>query len=119
MRRRERADDQPKGGLVADQMGLGSKSIFKLFYFGLRLMTISVETIQMLANIIDGRPPENYQGPKTTLIVATPALANQWFEEIERHCDPKFIGNVIQHHGKYQKLATNDNVATLCSFDVM
>lgn len=28
MRRRERAEDQPKGGLVADQMGLGSTSNF-------------------------------------------------------------------------------------------
>ncbi len=25
MRRRERAEDEPKGGLVADHMGLGSK----------------------------------------------------------------------------------------------
>lgn len=82
-------------------------------------MTIFTETIQMLANIIDGRPPENDQGPKTTLIVATPALANQWFEEIKRHCDPKHIGNVIRHHGKNHKFATNDNVATLCSFDIV
>ena len=82
-------------------------------------MTISAETIQMLANIIDGRPSQDDLGPKTTLIVATPALANQWFEEINRHCDAKYIGKVIQHHGKYHKLATNDNVATLCSFDIV
>ena len=73
----------------------------------------------MLANIIDGRPPQNSQGPKTTLIVTTPALANQWFEEIKRHCDPRHIGSVIRHYGKNQKLATNDNLATLRSFDVV
>jgi hypothetical protein len=87
--------------------------------FSLRLMTISAETIQMLANMIDGRPPRDGQGPKTTLVVATPALANQWFHEIHKHCDQRYIGTVIQHHGKHGKLATNDNVATLCAFDVV
>lgn len=80
---------------------------------------ISTETIQMLANIIDGRPSKNDTGPKTTLIVATPALACQWFEEIHRHCQSKYIGTVIQHHGKHHKRATNDNVATLSSFDIV
>ena len=36
MRRRERAEDEPKGGLIADQMGLGSTSS-KLFFFILRV----------------------------------------------------------------------------------
>jgi len=81
-------------------------------------MTFSAETIQMLANIIDGWPLQTDQGPKTTLIVATPALANQWFEEINRHCDPKYIGTVIQHYGN-NRLATNDNVATMSSFGIV
>ena len=118
MRRRERGLDQPKGGLVADQMGLGSKFFFTADSSHLLLMTISAETIQMLANIIDGRPLKDHKGPRTTLIVATPALANQWFEEINRHCDPRYIGRVIKHYGKY-KLATNDTVATMQSFDVV
>lgn len=32
MRRRERSEDQPKGGLVADQMGLGSTFIFRKYF---------------------------------------------------------------------------------------
>lgn len=71
MRRRENGENEPRGGLLADQMGLG-------------------KTVQTLANIVNGRPPKEYKGPKTTLIVAAPALLSQWMSEIERHTDCNF-----------------------------
>jgi len=94
-------------------------AVSSTLFFGRMLMTISAETIQMLANIIDGRPSQCDQRPKTTLIVATAALANQWFEEIWKHCDPDKIGTVVQHYGKNNKLATIDNVARLSSYDIV
>ncbi|OAL54395.1 hypothetical protein IQ07DRAFT_558454 [Pyrenochaeta sp. DS3sAY3a] len=71
MRRREKGEHEPRGGLLADQMGLG-------------------KTVQTLANIVNGRPPKEHKGPKTTLIVAAPALLSQWMSEIERHTDCNF-----------------------------
>jgi SNF2 family DNA or RNA helicase len=87
MRRRERAPDGVLGGINADQMGLGSESS------ALNILNHSnngSETIQMLANIVNGRPPRRadgrpYKGPKTTLIVATPSLCTQWGNEIATH----------------------------------
>ncbi|KAJ6274679.1 dna repair protein rad5 [Bipolaris maydis] len=66
MRDRENAAEEPRGGILADQMGLG-------------------KTLMTLANIHDGRPPKNSPGPKSTLIVASPALLTQWKSEIEKH----------------------------------
>jgi SNF2 family DNA or RNA helicase len=99
MRRRERGDDEPRGGLCADQMGLG-------------------KTVMALANIVNGRPGKYAQGPRATLIVATPALVGQWFDEIEKHCDKKFIGAVLKHFGKH-KLATNDAAGHMSNFDII
>ncbi|KAF2432590.1 hypothetical protein EJ08DRAFT_695349 [Tothia fuscella] len=99
MRRREKGTDEPKGGLCADQMGLG-------------------KTIMTLANIVNGRKPKTYMGPKTTLIVATPALITQWLNEIAKHCEPKLKLSVLKHFGK-NKLETNDSVAAMMRFDIV
>jgi SNF2 family DNA or RNA helicase len=99
MRRRERGDDEPRGGLCADQMGLG-------------------KTIMTLANIINGRKAKDEPGPKTTLIVATPALVTQWFSEIEKHCERKFTGQVLKYFGKF-KLVTGDDAEAVSSFDIV
>ncbi|XP_014560185.1 hypothetical protein COCVIDRAFT_34661 [Bipolaris victoriae FI3] len=66
MRQRENATEEPRGGILADQMGLG-------------------KTLMTLANIHDGRPPKGSGRPRTTLIVASPALLTQWKSEIEKH----------------------------------
>lgn len=76
MRRREGNAVQPKGGILADQMGLG-------------------KTLMALANIVNGRPnPRIVSGRDiredqayTTLVVVTPALLTQWQEEIKRHVE--------------------------------
>jgi SNF2-related domain len=101
MRERERGGEEPLGGLSADQMGLG-------------------KTLMMLANIVNDRP--GFVGQrlerKTTLIVATPALAQQWFDEIQKHCEPKYIGKVLMHFGR-NKLETNDTANALLDFSVV
>lgn len=78
----------------------------------------------MLANIINGRPPKNDEGPKTTLIVATAALVLQWKSEIPKHCHvKKGKGSsrslkVMVYHGKH-KLETNDDAEMLLEFDIV
>lgn len=67
MIQRERDDEGPSGGILADQMGLG-------------------KTVMTLALVVAGRPLARSEG-YTTLIVATAALVNQWQKEIELHCE--------------------------------
>lgn len=42
----------------------------------------------MLANIVNGKPNVGKK-PKTTLIVASPALVSQWAREIRKHCQTR------------------------------
>lgn len=70
----------------------------------------------MLANIIDGRYYIERDDPKTTLIVATPALVEQWYEEIHSKVDLPI--RVLRHIGG-KKLSSNDNIATMQSFDIV
>jgi SNF2 family DNA or RNA helicase len=69
MRRREGAEEEPRGGLMADQMGLG-------------------KTLMMLANIVNGLPPANAP-VRTTLLVASPNLLTQWDREVNTHTAEK------------------------------
>jgi SNF2 family DNA or RNA helicase len=83
MRKRENENVAPKGGILADEMGLG-------------------KTIMMLANIVNGKP-EKKAKKRCTLIVASPALCNQWCAEIQSHVQntdqnkKHGIGRVVQH----------------------
>ncbi|KAF2658724.1 hypothetical protein K491DRAFT_689796 [Lophiostoma macrostomum CBS 122681] len=99
MRRRENAPEEPRGGLLADQMGLG-------------------KTLMMLANIMNGRPSpaqiKNGQ-PKTTLLVASPSLLTQWGKEIETHSN----GLQVMRYGAGNRLDSNRTFDILKSHDVI
>jgi SNF2 family DNA or RNA helicase len=70
----------------------------------------------MLANIVNGRPPKNHTGPKTTLLVASPALLSQWGKEIEQHTDCKL--NVIRY-GSGTRLDSNRADVILANHDIV
>ncbi|SMR58591.1 unnamed protein product [Zymoseptoria tritici ST99CH_1E4] len=97
MRRRENGTSEPRGGILADEMGLG-------------------KTIQMIANIINGKPDKRAE-EKCTLIIASPALISQWYDEILKFTQFKKtkknkddgndkskhgLGAVIQHRAKHR-----------------
>jgi SNF2 family DNA or RNA helicase len=99
MRRRENALEEPRGGLMADQMGLG-------------------KTLMMLANIVNGLPPKGEQ-PRTTLLVASQNLLRQWAQEIQTHTADNLLtvmkygsGNRLDSNRSYQILQQHDIVLT-------
>lgn len=96
LRRRENAPEQPRGGLMADQMGLG-------------------KTLMMIANIVNGQPKPG-KHPRTTLLVASPALLTQWAAEIQRHTDPK-IGVKIMRYGSGTRIDSNQTFHVLQQHD--
>ncbi|KEQ73753.1 hypothetical protein M436DRAFT_45269 [Aureobasidium namibiae CBS 147.97] len=76
MRRREMRASAPRGGILADQMGLG-------------------KTVTCLANIVNGRPLESFPPhlqpeSHTTLIVVPSSLLGQWKKEIRLHVKQEF-----------------------------
>jgi hypothetical protein len=96
MRRRENAIEHPQGGLMADQMGLG-------------------KTLMMLANIVNGQPPAG-QHPRTTLLVASPALLSQWSKEIEQHTD---CGLKVMRYSSGARIDSNHADKILKAHDIV
>ncbi|KAK5688470.1 hypothetical protein LTS10_000448 [Elasticomyces elasticus] len=103
MREREGASVEPRGGILADQMGLG-------------------KTVMMLANIVNGKPKKTSK-TRATLIVASPALIAQWAHEIEKHTlstreHPQHgVGWVRNHAG--HRLSTSNNIETMEKADIV
>ncbi|CAN9108012.1 unnamed protein product [Alternaria alternata] len=100
MRRRENAAEEPRGGLMADQMGLG-------------------KTLMMIANMVNGRPTKNDKGPKTTLLVASPALLTQWKSEIELHTDASKVRIKIMRYGAGTRLDSTNANEILAGHDII
>lgn len=56
----------------------------------------------MLANIVNGKQTIRDKGtPKCTLIVASPALCNQWAAEISKHTLSKKQDRLVEHAKKH------------------
>jgi SNF2 family DNA or RNA helicase len=96
MRRRENAAEEPRGGLMADQMGLG-------------------KTLMMLANIVNGQPSKG-KYPRTTLLVASPALLTQWGKEIEQHTK---CGLTILRYGAGTRVDSTNMFEILRNHDII
>ncbi|KAF3003413.1 hypothetical protein E8E13_000292 [Curvularia kusanoi] len=100
MRRRENDIHEPKGGLMADQMGLG-------------------KTLMMLANIVNSRDSmirTRDPGPKTTLLVASPSLLTQWSEEIRQHVE---VSMKIMRYGAGARVDSTEAEAILGGHDIV
>ncbi|KAL4889395.1 SNF2 family N-terminal domain-containing protein [Aspergillus ambiguus] len=80
-RERENSETAPYGGLLCDMMGFG-------------------KTIQALANIVDGRPDDDHDPVKTTLIIVPSHLVTHWKTQIIKHCEEEAVGDVGEHHTK-------------------
>ncbi|OTA95466.1 hypothetical protein M434DRAFT_28790 [Hypoxylon sp. CO27-5] len=92
---KQEEDRTKMGGILADTMGLG-------------------KTIQALALILE-RPSRS--GPKTTLIVAPPALLQQWEREIQKRVKSRFKLSTLIFHG--QKAKRGMTAAKLLTYDVV
>ncbi|KAH7063453.1 SNF2 family N-terminal domain-containing protein [Macrophomina phaseolina] len=100
MRKREKDDQKPHGGICADAMGLG-------------------KTVTMIANIVNSRPKRPIpEEPKTTLIVLPASLVTQWADELQRHVNPKLKLRVLTYRAG-SRPEINDVPAFLARFDVV
>lgn len=53
----------------------------------------------MIATMV-ANPPKPDAQCKTTLLVATPSLIDQWMDELRKHVEPGIIGSIIKYHAK-------------------
>ncbi|KAI0440532.1 SNF2 family N-terminal domain-containing protein [Xylaria telfairii] len=74
MLKREFCEDGPRGGIVADEMGMG-------------------KTLETLACIVSNRPTAEdiKEYGETTLVIAPATAIKQWEEEIKKHVDSDYI----------------------------
>ena len=92
MRERENSATAPFGGIVADSMGFG-------------------KTVQMLANMVEGRPTDTARN-KTTLIIVPASLTSQWLDQIRMHVQPGVLGEVMLYRSG-ARVISEDAVKTL------
>jgi SNF2 family DNA or RNA helicase len=103
MRKRENASAEPRGGILADSMGLG-------------------KTITMLTNIINGKSLQKVNC-RATLIVASAALVSQWRREITEKVytdkeNKHGVGRVKEYHASAQ-LKSNQEIEELMECDIV
>ncbi|KAK5160796.1 hypothetical protein LTS14_001809 [Recurvomyces mirabilis] len=128
MRRRENASDKPLGGIIADAMGLG-KTVMMLANIVSTIGDLQSSSEQSSSEAcaddfqVNGRPRGKAKC-RATLIVASPALVSQWYQEILRHTIPKRenrqhgMGRVLRHHAGY-RVNSNDALELLGSADIV
>ncbi|KAL5355984.1 P-loop containing nucleoside triphosphate hydrolase protein [Aspergillus floccosus] len=58
------------------------------------------------ANMVDGRPLDENDPVKTTLIVVPSQLVTHWVTQITKHCDKGAIGKIAQYHAKSRIIST-------------
>ncbi|KAI1753994.1 SNF2 family N-terminal domain-containing protein [Xylaria castorea] len=77
---RELCETDPRGGILADEMGMG-------------------KTLETLACIVSNRPTEDDTKihAKATLIIAPAIAIKQWEEEIRRHVDTEYINTILHY----------------------
>ncbi|KAL2820462.1 SNF2 family N-terminal domain-containing protein [Aspergillus cavernicola] len=99
MRDRENSPEEPKGGLLCDEMGFG-------------------KTFEALVNIVDGFPADPHDPVKTTLIVAPSHLVKHWMDQMRAHCDEDYLEDAIEYHAN-AKLSTLNVVKSLLKFRIV
>lgn len=105
MRRQERqTHENPRGGIVADAMGLG-------------------KTVMMIANIVNGtniarKSKKDGKDTGTTLIVAPSSLVHQWQGELIKHGDSKKLRRVTRYCAG-SRGGEDDLVKYLSSFNIV
>lgn len=120
-RKRENSTQEPRGGILADEMRVLSSSLLS----GVTANTIHRglgKTIMMLTNIVNGKSLQQKKC-RTTLIVASPALVSQWRREITAHVytdkETKHgIGRVKEYHSSAQ-IKSNQEIEELCECDIV
>ncbi|KAL4784180.1 SNF2 family N-terminal domain-containing protein [Aspergillus varians] len=99
MRDRENSPEEPRGGILADVMGIG-------------------KTLEALVNIIDGLPLNPEDQSQTTLLVVPSHLTKHWMDQMRKHCEPKAIGKVVQYHAR-AKLSTLNDIEDLQTYSIV
>ena len=69
--------------------------------------------------MVNGRPTKNDKGPKTTLLVASPALLTQWKSEIELHTDASKVRIKIMRYGAGTRLDSTNANEILAGHDII